>query len=161
MEHPLEWWRQGGSNPQPRHCERRALPIELCPHRVVTEPAGLPGSHLIVGAPVGGCQVGTSAKIGGNCPEAANGHRKVQTRRRSHGPGAGATDSAMAARWAFVCWGNQPRRKRVQNPEGRIASVLQLARLNSTGQRSGRTLEVNHGNTGDRGNRVRRCQYRS
>ena len=26
------WWRQGGSNPQPRHCERRALPIELCPH---------------------------------------------------------------------------------------------------------------------------------
>ena len=28
----LVWWRQGGSNPQPRHCERRALPIELCPH---------------------------------------------------------------------------------------------------------------------------------
>ena len=27
-----KWWRQGGSNPQPRHCERRALPIELCPH---------------------------------------------------------------------------------------------------------------------------------
>ena len=30
----LWWWRQGGSNPQPRRCERRALPIELCPHGV-------------------------------------------------------------------------------------------------------------------------------
>ena len=27
------WWRRGGSNPQPRHCERRALPIELRPLR--------------------------------------------------------------------------------------------------------------------------------
>ena len=31
-------WRQGGSNPQPRHCERRALPIELCPHGAQPHP---------------------------------------------------------------------------------------------------------------------------
>lgn len=31
---PLEWgwWRRGGSNSRPRHCERRALPAELRPH---------------------------------------------------------------------------------------------------------------------------------
>src|SRR4029077_7905402 len=26
------WWSQAGSNRRPRHCERRALPAELCPH---------------------------------------------------------------------------------------------------------------------------------
>ena len=26
------WWRRGGSNSRPRHCERRALPAELRPH---------------------------------------------------------------------------------------------------------------------------------
>ncbi len=26
-----EWWSRGGSNPRPRHCERRALPTELRP----------------------------------------------------------------------------------------------------------------------------------
>ena len=25
-------WSRGGSNPWPRHCERRALPAELLPH---------------------------------------------------------------------------------------------------------------------------------
>jgi hypothetical protein len=30
LEH---WWSQGGSNSRPRHCERRALPAELWPHR--------------------------------------------------------------------------------------------------------------------------------
>ena len=29
----LDWWRQGGSNPRPQHCERCALPTELCPHK--------------------------------------------------------------------------------------------------------------------------------
>src|SRR6266852_8466389 len=27
------WWSQAGSNRRPRHCERRALPAELWPHR--------------------------------------------------------------------------------------------------------------------------------
>src|SRR6202035_5233618 len=27
------WWSQAGSNCRPRHCERRALPAELWPHR--------------------------------------------------------------------------------------------------------------------------------
>src|SRR5438874_13443829 len=26
-----DWWRRRGSNPRPRHCERRALPAELRP----------------------------------------------------------------------------------------------------------------------------------
>src|ERR1700677_2494105 len=26
------WWTAGGSNPRPRHCERRALPTELAAH---------------------------------------------------------------------------------------------------------------------------------
>lgn len=28
----VRWWRRGGSNSRPRHCERRALPAELRPH---------------------------------------------------------------------------------------------------------------------------------
>ncbi len=28
----VKWWRRGGSNSRPRHCERRALPTELHPH---------------------------------------------------------------------------------------------------------------------------------
>src|SRR5712692_7434786 len=27
------WWSQAGSNRRPRHCERRAIPAELWPHR--------------------------------------------------------------------------------------------------------------------------------
>src|ERR1019366_397976 len=27
------WWSQAGSTRRPRHCERRALPAELWPHR--------------------------------------------------------------------------------------------------------------------------------
>ena len=30
--HEWGWWRRGGSNSRPRHCERRALPAELRPH---------------------------------------------------------------------------------------------------------------------------------
>src|SRR5439155_15699459 len=29
----MGWWRRRGSNPRPRHCERRALPAELRPRR--------------------------------------------------------------------------------------------------------------------------------
>src|SRR5262244_3100317 len=28
----LKWWRRGGSNSRPSHCERDALPAELRPH---------------------------------------------------------------------------------------------------------------------------------
>ncbi|MDF3055294.1 MAG: hypothetical protein K0Q74_1201 [Gammaproteobacteria bacterium] len=30
-----KWWRRGGSNSRPRHCERRALPAELRPHKTI------------------------------------------------------------------------------------------------------------------------------
>ena len=40
---PLEsgWWRRGGSNSRPRHCERRALPAELRPHDRVDDTTAL------------------------------------------------------------------------------------------------------------------------
>jgi hypothetical protein len=31
----VKWWSGRGSNPRPRHCERRALPTELPPRHVV------------------------------------------------------------------------------------------------------------------------------
>ena len=35
------WWRRGGSNSRPRHCERRALPAELRPHDRVDDTTAL------------------------------------------------------------------------------------------------------------------------
>ena len=31
------WWRRGGSNSRPSHCERDALPAELRPHHYLSE----------------------------------------------------------------------------------------------------------------------------
>jgi hypothetical protein len=30
------WWRRGGSNSRPSHCERDALPAELLPHAKIS-----------------------------------------------------------------------------------------------------------------------------
>src|SRR5438067_12829868 len=30
-----DWWRRGGSNSRPPHCERGALPAELLPHQPI------------------------------------------------------------------------------------------------------------------------------
>src|SRR5690606_20842791 len=37
-----EWWRRGGSNSRPSHCERDALPAELRPHGANSSKASAP-----------------------------------------------------------------------------------------------------------------------
>src|SRR3990172_4080199 len=43
----FEWWRRGGSNSRPRHCERRALPAELRPHEAPILPPPRPGDNAL------------------------------------------------------------------------------------------------------------------
>src|SRR5277367_1799501 len=62
------WWSQAGSNRRPRHCERRALPAELWPHRGRLMGSGRPVIGAIYNPRQGQVKNGEIADFPGHLP---------------------------------------------------------------------------------------------